>query len=242
MNKTRLPRLSWRLVSKDLYLFLIPAILMLAGCSSQTLFQSNFDSAAIGQPPSHGQQVGTVNTDGPAGSVTTVASPVTTGGNFVQVSRNANATSVSGLQCNFSKFAGVGQYTFSAVMYIPAGSGLATIQFETFNQPVSTYTNFLHLDFTEDNMVRLDDMDSTKFGSFPRGQVFIVQVTLNINATAPTAHIVLSGAGASGARDYKIIPALIGMAQQFGAVRLWMGFPWTGSFDTNTIVVTYQSS
>jgi hypothetical protein len=32
------------------------------------------------------------------------------------------------------------------------------------------------------------------------------------------------------------------MAQQFGAVRVWMGFPWTGSFDSTEITVTHQTN
>jgi hypothetical protein len=99
----------------------------------------------------------------------------------------------------------------------------------------------LHLDFLQDNRVRIDDDPNTIFGTFPRDQVFVVQVTLNINPSAPTAHIVLSGAGASGEKDYTIIPALRPKALQFGAVRLWMGFPWTGLFDATQIVVTYQT-
>ena len=218
------------------------SILSLTGCSSETLFQSNFGSVAAGQPPAHVQQVGTVNIDAPAGNVITVGSPVNSGGNFVQVIRSSGQQSVSGIQCNFSKFIGVGQYSFSAILFIPAGTGLVTIQFEPFNQPVGTLTNFLHLDFTQDNMVRLDDNDASKFGSWPRGQVFIVQVTLNINATTPTAHIVLSGAGASGTKDYNILAPFIPIAQQFGAVRFWIGFPWNGSADINTIVVTHPTS
>jgi len=35
---------------------------------------------------------------------------------------------------------------------------------------------FLHLDLMPDNSVRIDDIDTTKFGTFQRGQPFIVQV------------------------------------------------------------------
>lgn len=215
----------------------VAGFMLLAGCASETLFQSNFDSTPVGQPPSHVQQVGTANIDGPAGSVVVVAPPVTPSGNWVRISR-PNGPAVAGLQGNFSQFRGDGTYTFSTILYIPSRSGLATIQFETFNQPVSSVSSFLHLDFMQDNRVRIDDNDATTFGSFPRDQVFIVQVTLNINASSPTAHVVLSGAGASGQADYNIIPPLRPMAEQFGAVRVWMGFPWTGSFDATNIVVT----
>lgn len=124
------------------------------------------------------------------------------------------------------------------MMFMPSGSGIATIQFETFTNPISSLQGFLHLDFTEDNHIRIDDNEGTKFGSFPRDQPFIVQVSLNINATASTAHIVLSGAGASGERDYTVIPPFQNMSRQFGAVRLWQGFPHTGMFDATNITVT----
>lgn len=217
----------------------LAAVFFLAGCASDTLFQSNFDPTPIGQPPAHVQQVGTANVDGPSGSVVVIAPPTTPSGKWVQISRS-NGPSVSGMQGNFSQFRGDGVYTFSTILYIPSRSGLATVQFETFNQPTSTVSSFLHLDFMQDNTVRLDDNDATKFGSFPRDQAFIVQVTLNINATTQTAHIVLSGAGAAGQTDYNILPPFIPMAHQFGAIRVWMGFPWTGSFDATQIVVTRQ--
>src|SRR5438045_892845 len=133
------------------------AVILFTSCSNETIFQSNFDSTPVNEPPAHNQQVGTANIDGPAGSVKVVASPVQSSGKWVQVTRSNGQQSVSGLQCNFSKFIGDGEYTFSAVLFIPSGSGLVTVQFETFGQPVGTLTNFLHLDFTQDNMVRLDD-------------------------------------------------------------------------------------
>jgi hypothetical protein len=216
---------------------LLVTLALISGCASETLFQSNFDPTSVGQPPAHVQQVGTANMFGPFGSVVVVAPPVTPSSKWVQITR-PNGPNVAGMQGNFSQFRGNGNYAFSTFLYMPSNSGLATIQFEPFSQPVDTLSSFLHLDFTQDNRVRIDDNDATKFGAFPRDQVFIVQVTLNINASAPTAHIVLAGAGASGQADYTILPPFRPMAQQFGAVRLWMGFPWTGTFDATNIVVT----
>ena len=216
----------------------IVGFILLTGCHpTETLFQSNFDSTAVGQPPSHIQQVGTANIFGPPGSVIVVAPPVTPTGKWVQISRTG--LDLAGLQGNCSQFRGDGTYNFSTILYIPSSSrnGLATIQFETFNQPVGSVSSFLHLDFTQANRVRIDDNEATTFGSFPRDQAFIVLVTLNINASS-TAHIVLSGAGASGQSDYQVLPQFRPIAQQFGAIRVWMGFPWTGSFDATTMVVT----
>ena len=144
-------------------LFALVSLLLLTNCARETLFQSNFDPTPVNQPPATNQQVGTVNVDGPAGSVKVVASPQQTGGKWVQVTRTANQQSVSGLKCNLSSFKGDGEYTFSTFMFIPSGSGMATIQFEPIGQAPSTLTSFLHLDFTPDNKVRLDDNDATTF-------------------------------------------------------------------------------
>jgi hypothetical protein len=226
--------------------FILPflAIILLASCETETLFKSDFDPTAVNQPPAPAQAVGTVNVGGLSDSVVVIASPVTTGGKWVKISRTADPTTITVMQCNLTKSAGAGLYNFSAIMFIPTGNtGPASLQFEQFGQSIGNLASFLHLDFGNDNMIRLDDNDATKFGHFPRDSAFIVQVTLNINATAtPTAHIVLAGAGASGVVDYNILPPFIGMARQFGAVRLWMGLPWVGSFDATTILVTRRNN
>ena len=77
----------------------------------------------------------------------------------------------------------------------------------------------MHLDFLTDS-VRIDDDASTIFGKFPRDQVFVVQVTLNISAS-PSADIVLSGAGASGQAHCNLSTGLPPTPLQFGAVRIW---------------------
>lgn len=222
---------------------LAPLLLMtLAGCASETLLQTDFDPTPVGQPPAHVQPVGTVNVDGTGGSVVVIDSPAPPSGKWVRITRAEPNGPVAGLQGIFSQFRGEGTYTFSAVLFVPSGSGIATVQFEPFGQPVNNPAGFLHLDFMQDNRVRIDDDEGTRFGSFPRDQPFIVQVTLNITAAAQSAHIVLAGAGASGVADYNILPAFRTLAQQFGAIRVWMGFPSTGSFDATTIVVTRRTS
>lgn len=214
----------------------LAALFLLTGCG-ETLFHSNFDPTPVGQPPATVQDVGTANIEGPPGSVIVIAPPVLPSGKWVQVSR-PTGPAVAGLQGKFAQFRGDGVYTVSATMFMTSDSGIATVQFETFTDPARA---FLHLDFTQDNQVRIDDNEGTKFGSFPRGQPFIVQVTLNINASASTAHIVLSGAGASGERDYTVLSPLQSFSRQFGAVRVWQGFPNTGAFDATNIVVTRKT-
>jgi hypothetical protein len=218
---------------------LIPclALAMLPACASETLFRSSFDGTPIGQPPATAQSVGTAHVDGPAGSVKVIAAPVAPLGKWVEVSR-PDGPAVAGMQGKFTQPRGDGVYTFSATMFMPSRSGIATVQFEPFVNQASDLFAFLHLDFTPENHVRIDDNDATAFGTFPRDQPFIVQVTLNINATASTAHIVLAGANASGVKDYTVPAPVQNRSREFGAIRIWQGFPHTGAFDATHISVT----
>jgi len=222
-----------------LFLGFILALTTAGSCNSAVLFKSNFDATAVNQPPSPTQAVGTASIDGPAGSVLVVAAPpgAQPSGKWLQISR-PTGPQVASFQGKLTQQPGSGTYVFSTALFMPQNtSGAATIQFEPFNQPVTSPSGFLHLDFLPNNRVRIDDDDSTIFGQFPRNQVFLVQVTLNINDTSPNAHIILSGAGASGQADRTVIPALRPQAQQFGAVRIFMGFPHTGAFQATNVVV-----
>jgi len=214
-------------------------VVCLTGCASETLFRSNFDQTAIGQPPAPMQDVGTAAVFGPAGRVIVIAAPVAPSGKWVQVSRPVGPD-VVGMQGKLSKFPGDGTYTFAATMFMPAGAGIATIQFEPSINGPNDLGAFLHLDFMPDNTVRIDDIDATKFGSFQRNEPFIVQVTLKIGAPASTAHVVLAGATASGTKDYTILTPLQPQSRQFGAIRIWQGFPNNGAFDATNISVTRQ--
>jgi hypothetical protein len=216
------------------------SLLLLPACASETLFRSDFNNTPVNQPPATAQPVGTAHVDGPVGSVKVIAAPVPPGNQWVQVSR-PNGPAVAGMQGKFSQFKGDGVYTFSATMFMPAQSGVATVQFEPFQNQASDLLAFLHLDFMPDNKVRIDDNEASKFGSFARNEPFIVQVTLNINATSSTAHIVLAGATANGVKDHTILAPFQNLSRQFGAVRIWQGFPHTGPFDATNISVTRKT-
>jgi hypothetical protein len=213
-------------------------IVFISGCASETLFKSDFFPTPINQPPAFIQKIGTASVDGPPGSVKVVAAPANLTGKWVQISRFREQPSVSGWQCKVSKFYGDGEYIFSSLLYIPSGCGTISVQFEETGQETGTLTSFLHLDFMDDNSIRIDDIAATKFGSFPRNQAFMLQVTLKINATLSTAHIVLAGVGASGETDYNILPEFRSMARRFGAARIWMGWPFIGAFDAFNVVIT----
>src|SRR5262245_34737548 len=113
------------------------ALLALTGCTSETLFRSNFDATPAGQEPAHAQAVGTANVDGPPGSVTVIDPPVTPSGRWIQISRPDGTEFTAGLQGIFASQRGDGVYTFTATVFMPSSfKGIATIQFEAFNQPI----------------------------------------------------------------------------------------------------------
>lgn len=210
------------------------AALLLSACASETLFRSDFDPTISGQPPATAQAVGTAHVDGPPGSVIVIDPPVQPSVKWVQVSR-PNGPAVAGLQGKLAQFKGEGRYTFTATMFMPANVGVATVQFEPLTNGPSDLTAFLHLDFMPNNTVRIDD--GPTFGSFQRDQPFIVQVELDIKQSSSVATITLGGAGASGTHTHTIAGPFQNLSRQFGAVRVWQGFPHTGKFSATNIVV-----
>lgn len=197
-------------------------LLVTTGCASTTLFQSNFDTTPVNQPPAQAQAVGTAVVEGSVVVATLPDTPSVRGVRFDPIN---NPTGPTVLHCVLVQHPVDGTYVFSTVLYIPSNSGgIVTISFGRAPDILSPTTKalgaqqFMHLDFIGDS-VRIDDDNSTIFGKYPRDQVFIVQVTLNINAT-PSAHIVLSGAGASGEADRNLSLGSPPIPLQFGAVRI----------------------
>jgi hypothetical protein len=199
----------------------------------KTLFSSDFDPTPDGNPPSPIQAVGTARVEGPPRSVIVVDPPFPHTNKWVQITglppTSQQLASFVGV---LTEVDGVGVYNFSAAIFVPTGSSVCSISFETV-----TAQEFMHIDFTPNNTVRIDDL--VEFGSFARDQVFLVKVTLNIATTQSTAHVSVSG-GASGDRDYTMPQPFHLLSLQFGAIRLWKGFGDPGSFDATNIVVSRE--
>jgi hypothetical protein len=222
-------------------------LLLLAGCGSTTLFQSSFNSA-VNSPPLSNQLTGTVAVSGAPNSVVVVSPPPNATGNWVQIQRIGGAqTANPTLQCNLTQGQQDGTYGFVAVLYIPKGSGLATVEFDTSPQAGPPSQGFLHLDFMQDNTVRIDDDGTQVFGTFPRDQFFTLSVGLTISSSAATAHINLFGTGASGAKDFNVVTNVypLFLARQYGEVKFYMGsyggVPASELFDVSNIVVTRKN-
>jgi hypothetical protein len=199
----------------------------------KTLFSSDFDPTPDGNPPSPIQAVGTARVEGPPRSVIVVDPPFPHTNKWVQITglppTSQQLASFVGV---LTEVDGVGVYNFSAAIFVPTGSSVCSISFET-----AAAQEFMHIDFTPNNTVRIDDL--VEFGSFARDQVFLVKVTLNIATTQSTAHVSVSG-GASGDRDYTMPQPFHLLSLQFGAIRLWKGFGDPGSFDATNIVVSRE--
>jgi hypothetical protein len=211
------------------------------GCSSVTLFQSAFNSNAVGVVPAHVQATGTIDVAGVPGGVLVVDPPPGANEHWAKISRTSGPQSpISSMFCNFSAVKGPGTYSLAAAMFIPSGSGLATVEFMTSPSGSPPNIGFLHLDFMEDGTVRLDDDPGQIWGSYQHDKSFDLFVTLDITATTAIAHLSLIGSGTSSSKDYTV--PLGKFAHQIGAVNVWMGSPWGGSFDITDIIVTKRTN
>jgi hypothetical protein len=218
---------------------LLALLLSLVACNSTTVLLANFNTEPVGAAPAFHQPTGTVEKSDGAGSVRVAVSPDPgTGTHWLQISHPTQPAPETVMRAQFDSFHGTGHYGLLASVFIPSGTGAVTLQLEPFNGTINSSPDFLHLDFMPQNNVRLNDVDTDRFGTFPRNQSFVVSIQVDTTVTPPTAKITLLGAGASGSRDV-VLPSL---ASQFGAVRFWMGFQWTGTFFVDDILVTKQNS
>jgi hypothetical protein len=218
----------------------VGALFALAGCASESLFQSSFNSNAIGAPPSATQAVGTVQVEGAPGSVVIVPPVRNSSERWVQITRASvanNQAPISAMQGNFARTYADGSYGFLGVLFIPSRSGLASVEFDTGPSGGRPSTSFLHLDFLQSGAVRFDDDSSVTFGHFPHDQYFTLSVRIDVTSTTAVAGVTLFGTGTSGGTfSYPIRRPRF--ARQYGAIRLWMGYPWTGSFAATDLIVT----
>ena len=199
------------------------------------LFQSDFNPTQVGSPPAHNQAIGTANVIAPPRSVIVINPPAPPPIKWVQIAPG-NAQQISAFQGVLSQAQSDGLYVFSATILMASNTDVASISFET-----ATGQEFMHLDLMPTNTVRIDDgFNGPEFGSFPRGEPFVLRVTLNAKAPVSTAHIVLSS-GAFGTQDCNILSAFQPLSRQFGAIRLWQGTRAPGgppgTFDATNITV-----
>lgn len=209
--------------------------LLLASCSETKLFVSNFDTNTPGQPPAHVQKVSTLDLV-TAGTVTIAPSPVSVSGNWAKTTRTGTNDPIAGFNCNNLKIIGEGEYRFSATLFITGNSGNVTID---FLPDVPTGLSFLHIDFMQNNGIRLQDSQIIPGMRFPKDSIFIAQVTLKIKSTQATAHIALGGVGTAGTFDYTMNNTELRLAQRFSKTALFMGYPEKGSFFSTNIVISH---
>ena len=223
---------------------LLLGLFLITACNSTTVFQAHFNSDTPGSPPATNQATGTLLLSPGAGSITVVAAPAAglPANKWVRISHPSQPTLETVMKGEFPASNGPGNYGFLASLFIPTGTGAVTVQFETFGRGLNNSPDFLHLDFMPAGNIRINDDDAVTFGHFPRDQVFVLSVNLVITPANATAHISLLGAGTSGSTDVSITGFRLTLAQQFGSLRIWMGFQWTGMFFVDDILVTRRNS
>lgn len=214
----------------------LSALATILGACDTELLAARFGGDAPGTPPGAIQELGTLSFDEGGGSVLVVERPAqgvnTT--NWAHVSHPTADTPATSLRVVMDELAGDGSFTVSALLWVPAGGAITTVQLEPFGRPDSSYLSFLHVDLLPDGTLRIDDGPET-FGHYPHEQVFILAIELEVNATGALATVAPSGSGTSGSQD--VVIAETGMARHFGAVRLWMSSPQAGDFYVDNVLV-----
>ncbi|MEO6819240.1 MAG: hypothetical protein ABI204_05895 [Ginsengibacter sp.] len=216
------------------FLALSTACILLGSCSEKSLFVSNFSANTQNQPPAHVQKVSTLDVITP-GTVIIAPSPVSVSGNWAKTIRTGTNSPNAGFNCNNLKMIGEGQFRFSAALFISGNSGLVTID---FLPDLPSGLSFLHIDFMQNNGLRLQDSQIIPGMRFPKDSIFIAQVTLKITSTEGTAHIALGGVGTAGTFDYNLNETELRLAKRFSKTELFIGYPWTGSFFATNIVTS----
>jgi len=205
------------------------------------LFSSNFNSTQDNTPPSPTQAVGTATVEVSRNTVVVVDPFFPHTDKWVQITGAPPDPKTGQLPAfigHLTEVDGLGVYNFSAAIFVPSPSVPSQLDVSSISFATATGQEFMHIDFTQDNKVRIDDL--VVIGSFVRNQVFLLQVTLNIAAAQSTAHVVVSGGGASGDSVYTMPVPFHNISLQFGSIKLWKGFENTGSFDVTDIVVSRE--
>jgi hypothetical protein len=217
-----------------------------ADCDVETLFSATFESDASGFPPAAAQTVGTVRVEKGSGTVSVVgAVPGGTADKWVRINHPVAPSVETSFLIDATRMAGNGTTSLLATLFIPnpgprpnpnLARALATVQFES-HQPGGQAPAFMHLDFMDTGTIRIDDVPSSSFGSFPFDQPFTLAVSNKITPTTGSAHISLLSPG-SGEVDHPI--SFLGVARSFNSVRFWIGYQWISSFYVDDLSVLYS--
>jgi hypothetical protein len=215
--------------------------MLLSACTTTTLLEVRFDADVPGTPPLTTQTLGTVVVDNGGGSVVVVdtPSPDLTPTKWARISHPTSNTPQTSMRAMMSAPAGDGSFTVTTLLYVPTGGAVATVQLEPYGMPESSYVSFLHVDLLADGTVRINDGAQT-FGRFPHDQPFILSIHMDVSGSGATARVALAGAGTSGSADVAI--PLLSFARQFGAVRIWMGYQFSGQFFVDDVLVVERQS
>lgn len=217
--------------------WLCAALLGVCGCTTTTLLEVRFDADTPGAPPGATQALGTVVVEPGAGSVVVVDTPAVdvTPANkkWARISHPTPITPETSLVARMPAATGNGSFSVTTLLYVPTGAAVPTIQLETIplgSSPVS----FLHVDLLADGSLRINDGAAT-FGHYPHDRPFLLSIELELADAGATARVAPVGAETSGSAEVSIPTS--SLARQFGAVRIWMGFQFGGTFYADDVVV-----
>lgn len=192
------------------------------------LFESNFESTTVNQPPTPAQAVGTATFNGP-NDVVSPTFPHT--GNWLRIGPSTTAGAMfNGIFANPPN--GLGVYTLTAMMFMGSRTSKAysAESYLSFNSGAVQNPSFLTLLFADNNEVQDGGLNPTGC-TFPRDQPFPIQITLRVAAASATAQIGVAGTVANYTLNQIALPFVsVSFAQQNAG---------GSGFDVTDILVTY---
>jgi hypothetical protein len=233
-------------------LALLP-LLALAGCATETIFQSSFNASPVGTLPAVTQATGTAASSGAPGAVVIDGPLGTSNENWVRVSRpSEDAAPIGVFEGDFSGTRGDGHYGLLTVLIVSSdivgnnaqnqNNGSASVDLRP--RPPQ-FPAVLHLDFLPRHppgqMIRFNDDPNRTCGTFPVDQPFTLSIGIDVSGADATASVALLGAGVAS-DNCTTIALPNSLRDPLGALQLWMGWPWRGHFDATDIVVTYKKT
>ncbi len=202
-------------------ILIVSALFLLSSCGGTRVLQANFGNDNINAAPATNQAVGTVaGARSGAAEIKVVGSPAAglAENKWVLITHPDAPTPETTFTGRFSRRFASGRYGILASLFIPAGAGVVTIQFES----VSPAADFFHLDFMPPGDprgdIRINDDENMRFGHVSRDKTFVVSMSIIVSATAMTANINVIGEGTSGNRVVTIPESLRTIVERFEAV------------------------
>ncbi|HTC91960.1 MAG TPA: hypothetical protein VK699_00725 [Terriglobales bacterium] len=193
------------------------SLALLGGCNTSSVYLDTFDSTSPGSAPAQPQ----VGTSTISGNVVVVADPTNTNAadHWLQLTRTAPTATASYIGTLKTPVTAKGGANF--VGYVPSSS---PIDLSVYFLPAAGPQGapLLHVDLLPNGNIRLNDSDVVGTYKFDHPVGFFI--TFDLQASPPTATVLIRGGGQDASKTVPVPPSLAG----FGFGKIEVDAPFEG--------------